>query len=200
MANTSATGGYLLPISTLPPNDQELEDLLQPWLVGLTGLDGSLVRPIWQEDPPARPERNISWMAFGFKGRKRDWSHYEKHITDPDDETKSYDLTYRNQELEITCVCYGPTANALSDSIWSNVQIAQNREFLFRNWMSFISVDDPTPLAEKLKEKWLPRVDVRIHLRRAVSLRYSVLDLAGATVTVNVGDLVEEVVVDVDDE
>lgn len=188
--NTSATGGFLYPTTPTAPNDQELEDILQPWIVGLSGLDGSLVRPLQQEDPPPRPPREVTWISLGVKSHRRDWSAFNHHVSflqnkeDGSQTRVSYDEQYRNEELEIILSCYGPTADATSAALWNNAQVAQNREYLYLHSLFFTSVEDPITVSEKIKQKWLRRVDLRIRLRRGVSLRYPVLDLESVPIDI----------------
>ena len=57
MTNTSATGGFLSPLSTPAPlEDQALADFFQQYVAGITGIAGNLVRPRWQAEPPNIPQ------------------------------------------------------------------------------------------------------------------------------------------------
>ncbi|WP_217284496.1 phage neck terminator protein [Pseudomonas nitroreducens] len=72
MANTSASGGYLTPAGAPTPADEALEDILQPMVVGITGLPGKMVRPRWQPGNPKQPEPNVNWCAIGVMHTKQD--------------------------------------------------------------------------------------------------------------------------------
>jgi len=185
--NTSATGGYLLPVPSGPVTGLALALVIQPWVAGLSGLDGSLVRPLWQENPPPKPDISVTWISFGIKQHRRDWSAWVRHVPATDD-TTAYDLLYRNEELEVRCSCTGPCSDAAMSNLWNGCQIKQNLEYLFLNGLGWISIDDPVTIGEKVKERYVGHVDCRIRLRRAVALQYSVLDLAGAQVTINLAD------------
>ncbi len=74
-SNTSATGGYLAPSpapAPTPLEGQALLDFVQSWVVGITGLDGPLVRPYWQSEPPNVPQAGEAWCAFKISTRPAD--------------------------------------------------------------------------------------------------------------------------------
>jgi IS1 family transposase len=181
--NDSSTGGFLQPIDPTLANDADLEDLLQPWIVGCSGVRGDLVRPLWQEEPPALPPRLTTWLAFGVKTHAQDWSSTRRHVKAKDGQP-AFTSVYRQEELEIVVQCYGPRSDALAANLWNGCQVPQNREYLTLNKMAFTSVDKPTQLAEQVKTKYIRRVDLLIHLRRTVFLRYPVLDIVGAEVEI----------------
>lgn len=62
---SSTTGGFLPPApAPAPLEGAALMDAIQAWVVGVTGMDGKLVRPAWQPEPPVVPEAGASWAAF----------------------------------------------------------------------------------------------------------------------------------------
>ena len=194
-SGTSASGGFITPQASAgaqgangyPLNDNELQDLLQLWFAGVTSLNPSLVRPLWQEDPPETPPHDTTWLAFGIKGRPRDFDAYQKHVAGIPDSGNApavpgHTKTYRNEELRIGCVAYGPQSDAVSAAVWNNGRMAQNRELLRKNGIGLIAVEDATPGAEYIKSKYVRRVDFDVRLRRAVSLLYPILDVVGAEI------------------
>jgi hypothetical protein len=61
----SASGGYLVPVSPLPLDDEELGRRLSNVVAGVTGIPGNLVRPRWQKNPPPIPDEGVDWVAVG---------------------------------------------------------------------------------------------------------------------------------------
>ena len=73
--NTSATGGPIGPGSPAAPGPLEgaaLLDFIQDWIVQLTGLDGTLVRPDWQAEPANLPAAGTAWCGFRIADRDAD--------------------------------------------------------------------------------------------------------------------------------
>ena len=80
----SATGGYIPP-SGGAAYDQELEDIFQAFIVGVTSLQGQYVRPRWQEDPPPMPAVGVDWCGFAVKAlTSDDGPMFEQHDEDMD--------------------------------------------------------------------------------------------------------------------
>lgn len=182
MSNTSATGGFLLPSEHLPPLEgQALLDFLQEWLVGITGLDASLVRPRWQPEPPNLPDDFVTWVAFGITKRVAETFSAEVHSPTED----GYNSTVRHEELFLLASFYGPDADEYCSRVREGAQVAQNREVLLLNNMAFVSCEDMTAMPELVKEKWLYRVDLPFSIRRKIVRNYSVRNLVSAEVVIN---------------
>lgn len=82
MLNNSATGGYILPNpppGPQPLEDQALVDFFQTILVGLTGIQGALVRPSWQPTPPNPPDIATTWLALAITFDDADHFPYQVH-------------------------------------------------------------------------------------------------------------------------
>ena len=201
--NDSSTGGYLLSEET-PLDDDALADVLQPFFVGLTGLDDTLVRPKYQNPIPEQPDTSTTWLAFWVKNRNRDWDAFRHHVRDKASDggfgvqpfgtsefggngettAPAFDFIYSNELFSVDITIYGPGCENAASSIWNNVRVPQNLEALGKSSIRYVSVDDPQPMSELIKQVWVRRLDFRMHLRRAICLRYRVLDLASAELTV----------------
>jgi hypothetical protein len=67
MANTSADIGYLQPDPPIAASlDDDFIDVVQEMVCGITGIDGHLLFPRWQTNPPTMPEYDVTWGALGF--------------------------------------------------------------------------------------------------------------------------------------
>ena len=184
MANTSATGGPLTP--QVPPGPTILEgtalqDFFQGWLVGVTGLPGSLFRPRWQPEPPNIPPVNTDWAAFGIVSRKSDVFAAEF----PDPSNPGYNVIRRHQILHILVSFYGPNADMYADILNDGLQVAQNLELLSQNSMGLVESGDITTVPELVKQKWLYRVDLPFSVRRQLVRDYGVETIQSAQVTLN---------------
>lgn len=80
--NTSASGGYVKPNplpSPTPEQDEDLVNVLQSAVVGITGMNPKMVRPRWQVQPPNQPANDVDWCAIGVRDRTQDVYPYTSH-------------------------------------------------------------------------------------------------------------------------
>jgi hypothetical protein len=176
-ANTSATGGYL---DIAPsPGRIAVEDLLHDAIVGITGLDGTLVRPRWQPDPPKQPALDVNWCAFGIVGIDNDGVQV----------IHNDDVSYVHAERLLTVLVsfYGPGADDLAERLANGLHVAQNREQMIAHSLAFVSVGSIVPVPELIGTKWLRRVDLQIVIRKGTPReagRVRVLNLQSAPVII----------------
>ena len=187
MTNTSATGGYLAPAATPTPLEgQQLLDFIQLFIVGVTGMDGTLVRPFWQTEPPNIPTAGVAWCAFRVDARPSDEYPYVEHVSN---ESFVGDKLQRHEDLILHAIFYdlgsGGQADALVGLLRDGSAIAQNREALAGGGLYLVRAGAPTPVPVLLKLRWSYRVDLEIVLRRQIDRVYPVLDLVGADGTLN---------------
>lgn len=177
MANTSATGGYLTPAGTpAPPEDDQLEDILQAMVVGISGLPGPMVRPRWQTKPPKQPEPDVNWCAVGV--------HETKTIANPaidhDGSDDGHDQYQMHEELQVLCTFYGPQAQAYASILRDGIFITQNSEAIKAQRMAFYGASDIRPVPELVNQQWVRRYDLFIQMRRQVVRVYPVLNILSA--------------------
>ena len=202
MTNTSATGGYLLPSTPqLPtpaaPQDSAFDTLLQNFIVGLTGLPGSLVWPAWQVVIPNLPPVTTNWASFVVSDSETPGFIYEAHdpvfppngmppATSPAPATPptGYDITIEHEELVILVSFYGPNARGNAALMRSGLQVPQNREVLQLNGMGLISANKITTVPSIVNNQSYYRVDLPVRLRREIVRNYPVLDIASSQITV----------------
>ncbi|QLL11704.1 phage neck terminator protein [Pseudomonas chlororaphis] len=181
MANTSATGGYLAPAgSPAPSEDDQLEDILQAMVVGISGLPGPMVRPRWQPNPPKQPEPNINWCAVGVHETKTVANPAISHVG-AGDGSDEYQM---HEELSVLCTFYGPQAQAYASILRDGIFIPQNSEAIKSSRMAFVGASDIRPVPELVNQQWVRRYDLFIQMRRQVVRVYPVLNILSAEPTI----------------
>lgn len=167
---------YLAPLTPVA-DDDALLDLLQPIVTGITGIDGTLVRPRWQpDDTPNLPEYSTDWVAVGIARTRPETFHTEQHVPDGD----GYDLFITSEEVDVLMSFYGPNSQGNARRINNGIRISQNRAGLQAMGMDTLYVADPVTLPALLTGKWVRRVDVSITMRRRLAIRYNVLNILSA--------------------
>lgn len=187
---TSATSGYLVPLTTNGElNDEPLRVFFQQLIAGVTNLPGNMVRPRWQPEPPNMPAASVNWCAIGVVSRERDVNALVTHQGDSD-------LVYRTEILSVVATFYGPQCEQLSELFAMGLEVAQNREVMQQAGYGLVEVQNAVMMAEQYNERWITRVDVDFKVRRAQLYQYPVLDLEGATGTITATDGVSTITVD----
>jgi hypothetical protein len=171
--NSSATGGFLnVTDRSTTLTDQELDDLIHDWIVGVTALDPTLVRPAFQPDPPPIPDFPVTWCGFYIARVENDWDPVVTHIEDGD-------TVWRNQRIELLLTFYGAAAGDAALVFRMGCGIRQNEEALEPS-VKLVQIDDQVTTSELIKGRWQRRVDVPVVLRRAIQFTYAVEDVARA--------------------
>ena len=178
MANTSATGGYLAPTAPVPPDDEDLDNLLQELVAGVTGLPGEMVRPRWQPIVPKQPEPTENWCAMGVSVQTNDSGPAIRH----DPAGDGSDTYTRHQQIDLMCSFYGPSAKGYAQRLADSISIPQNGEQLALNGMKFVSASDIQPAPALINQQWNRRYDLTLVLRRKITRTYPVLNLLSAEV------------------
>jgi hypothetical protein len=188
MANDSSTGGYLAPTGAAPPEGQALLDIIQAVIVGITGLAGPMVRPVWQSEPPNIPDAGDAWCAFRITRRRPDkWA-----VVTHNANGQGSDALQRHEDLHVLCSFYdlgsGGLADSLSALMRDGLSIAQNREALQLQNMGLGSIGECIAVPVILKNRWLYRVDLDFVLRRQINRVYPVLTVLSANGTLKSDD------------
>jgi hypothetical protein len=192
MANTSASGGFLTPLSSDADHGVPFENFLQELVAGITGLPSTLVRPRWQIDPPQEPELNVDWATVGIveetdlnlKAQVRHDPHgLITPLADgetervPEDGTDVLERTVRNRILVST---FGPNAWEMAARLSDGLAIEQNRYTLQENCIGIINIGPRRVVPELVNNRWQTRVDCSITLNREISRVYPVYTLLSA--------------------
>lgn len=165
--NTSATGGYILPDGGAVPNDQELEDIFQGLIRGVTGLAGKMVRPRFQTIPVNMPEVGVDWVAFGIKTQRTDDGPY----FDQNDEDAE---AIRHEEIELALSFYGDHGQHYARLFIDGTAIPQNIAQLKQHKIKFIGVSQLLTAPDLLNEQYVHRFDVTATFRRQIKRTYPI--------------------------
>lgn len=185
MSNDSSTGGPLVPGSSSPAiaQDDTFTDFITRWVGGITGIEGDLIRPRWQVNPPNQPTVSQSWLAIGVTDIEGDWDAWERHVPSQPTSNGS-DLLQRTEELTLLCSFYGPAAQANSALLRDGLSVAQNRELLRPQNMSLVGVGKITSVPALINNQWYFRLDMSVTLRRYIVRVYPILNIESVNGTV----------------
>jgi hypothetical protein len=170
---------YILPSSTVnPPKQLTLTQFIQSILVGLTKIDGTLVRPKWQVAPPKQPDIGTNWIAFGIVDDTPDANGYVG-------ETSDQQFEYQRQtQLNVGVSVYGPDAQDIAGVIRDGFQVPQNLANLTAALMGFVETGRINHLPDLIHERWVERVEFTITLRRQIQRTYPVMTFVSVSGTV----------------
>lgn len=175
----------LTPQDDLPfDEDDGLNAALQTLVVGVTGLDGTLVRPRWQRTPPPSPNIVTNWCAIGAMTTTPDDSPYMEHVdpTGPVDNT-GYDRFQRHEMIDVLASFYGPKARTFAGLLRDGLNIEQNRWALTQAGMGVHHIGRVTFLPEQIGQEWRLRSDLFLSFSRQLDRIYLVRSLLTAPVT-----------------
>lgn len=184
MANDSSTGGYLNnPVTPDLPGELTLAQFIQTALAGVSGLDGTLVRPSWQRNPPKPPDIDVNWLAFQIQQGTSDANAFVG--TDSSGTT----TLQRHETLRLNLSFYGPDAYDMAGMVRDGFQLSQNREALTTAKMGFVSATDAMHMPDLVNELWRDRWTMQMDLRRMNIRVYPILTFASmaGTVTTVIG-------------
>lgn len=199
----SNVAGYLSPISTPPLEGDTLEDAIHDAIAGISGLEGTLVRPAWQPEPATIPAAATAWAAFRIARREISLFPYVGHdgaytyppsvppVTPP---LQGADQLQQQEQLDVLVSFYdlgaaasngvGGQADAYCALFRDGLYIAQNREALMAQGIVLAYTGDAIAVPSLLKERWLYRVDLSLTLRRAIERTYPVYNIESAQGTI----------------
>lgn len=176
MANTSATGGYLVPASTQPAENDAFEDLIGGAISGIAAIDRMLVRPRWQAEPPPMPAIDVDWCAFGITEIVADWSASTVHLPEAD----GSDEVVRHDSVRTLASFYGPAGYSKASQVRDGLWVPQNWEVLRAAGVALYEASAIRTASEPMNERFVRRVDLELVFRRAVTRVYPVLNLLSA--------------------
>lgn len=178
---------YFVPAA--PVEDDDLDDVLQAMVAGITGLSGDLVRPRWQMvDPvlktavPKQPEPTVDWCSIGVVSSNPDTYAYIEHLSSSSITAQSGDLSKRHEELEVLASFYGPHAKANLGILRDGLGIEQNWYAIKASGLYFVSIDRGRRAPEFINQQWINRWDSMLVFRRMVARSYPVNNILTAEI------------------
>lgn len=175
MPNSSATGGYLTQTSS-SIDGQALRRFLQSVIVGVTGLNAALVRPMWQQNPPPIPSIDVDWCGFAIMTQRPEKGAFHEQL-DAGGAT-----LLRHEELDLLCAFYGPNCLVNAGLLRDGLElIAQNREQLFLAGMGVNGFSDITHAPELVNDRFFDRADITMTIQREIRRSYDILHFVGAS-------------------
>ncbi len=180
MPNDSTAAGFLTPTSSAPADDASLDAIFQTLFVGLTGLDGSLVRPRWQPTTPKQPEATVNWCALGVTSVTADDNPVLVHNAS-DSGGLGTDSFLRHELIEVLASFDGPQGQQYAEQARDGLWVAQNNATLAAYSLTFTSEADPLrSVPDLVNQQWRRRYDFTARFRRQVSRTFGVRNLVSA--------------------
>jgi hypothetical protein len=183
--NTSASGGYLQPTGKPAlPGNLNLVQFIQTVIVGISGLAGTLVVPMWQPEPPKQPDIATNWIGFGITNSSPDANSFVGMQAD------GSTISRRHEGLAISLKIYGPDALDVYTLIRDGFQIQDNLIALRSANMGFVAVDQAIHAPDFINERWVNKYESVVELRREIQRTYPILPILSANGTIHtvVGD------------
>lgn len=182
MSNTSASGGYLTPINSVG-DDLDLDILFQNLIVGLTGLNGSLVLPRFQPVIKKQIPQNENWIAVGVKDDSPDDNPSSEHLPNANSGLGRDELS-RQERIEVLVSFYGPNSKSYAKIVRDGLFISQNRDVLTSQGIVFIVCGKIIAAHELINESWIKRYDMLMSFNRTVNRLYDIQNLDSAEVII----------------
>lgn len=176
--NNSASGGYLGSVPEQLPKNLTFTQFLQTVLVGISGFDGSLVRPEYQVNPPKRPTVLANWLAFTISDVDAPGFPYNDNIQDGDNIAFTSQYT---ETVTLLCSMYGPQSLENFKALRDGFYLPQNNEALVSANFGLIGFSKGTRVPELISEQWFDRWVFSIGLRYQQNRTYPVLTLVSAS-------------------
>jgi len=169
----SRVAGYLGPrLEPRPMLGDVWEDFLHEMIAGITGLPSDLVRPLWQTEPPARPDLSKDWCAFGVTGIEVDPNPWVWHDENADGGL-GCDMLQEHQVDTIQVSFFGPNCHQYASFLRRGIFIWQNRAVLRANNAGLVEMTSINRSAELIHNQWVDRVDTDLVIRREIRYNYN---------------------------
>ncbi len=142
---------------TSSQSEIQVQNVLHTLLVGLSGLDKTLVRPAYQPKPPKTPDLDVTWCAFDISDDTEDAAQMIQGVDQAQIHTEDV--------LSVRITVYGPGSRDLCKQIKRGLHVPDNLVWLRRHHMALVSIGTIVRLAEEHGGTWLARSDLPLTLR-----------------------------------
>lgn len=202
MSNTSASGGYLVALlpnpigagqggagqggfggDTAPEYDAELDAIFQAFLVGLTGLDGTLVRPRWQPVVPNQPERDTNWCGVGVVSIEKDPYPVIREVPNATNDG-FVGLYTRHEAINVLASFYGPLAQSYAALAEDGMYVPQNNDMLKPFNMAMTRAEPMRSVPDFVNQQFIRRVDLAFSVKRKVVRTQQILTILSAEIDI----------------
>jgi hypothetical protein len=164
-----------------PLEDDELDNALQKWVVGITGLPPDLVRPRWQAIVPKQPEPGVDWCSIGVVSVHPEPNAFIQHLSGTITQA-SGDLSIRHEELEVLVSFLGPHAKKNLGILRDGFAVSLNFD-AGKGWgLYFTGMDTGRLAPDFINQQWVRRWDSVITVRRMVARTYAVNNILSADI------------------
>lgn len=157
------------------PRDLNLTQFIQTVIVGVSDLDGTMVRPKWQVAPPKQPDIDQNWIGFGVDLLTPDTYQFLGM------DGAGVTTTQRQEGVEVGLSIYGPSGLEIAGLIIDGLQIPQNLEALRAANMGFQESSQPRQVPDLVNERWIARVELGLKFRRQITRTYPIVSILSAT-------------------
>lgn len=157
------------------PKTLSLTQFLQTVIVGVSGLDGSMVRPKWQVNPPKQPDIDQNWIGMGVDLLTPDTYQYVGM------DGAGVTTTQRQEGVEVGLSIYGPDGLEIAGLIIDGIQIPQNLDALRAANMGFQESTQPRHVPDLVNERWVQRVELGLVFRRQITRTYPIVSIISAS-------------------
>lgn len=165
-----------------PAEDLDLDAVFQSMVVGITGLDGSLVRPRWQPVAPKQPEPGTNWCAISVMTSDGDDYPYIQHLAGTGLNDAAGDLLVTHEHIEVLASFYGPQAKANAGVLRDGLKIQQNRTALTAVDIAFTDCETARAVPALINQQWVRGFDMPMRFNRKISRVYGVQSIVAADI------------------
>ena len=178
MPNTSATGGYL----AVTPDSFNLSHVIHDFIMGFTGYDATLVRPMYQPNAPVVPAFGTDWIAYNVK--EADTTGY---VNQELQQNGTYTIR-RMSKLIVSVSFYGTNSYQKIKGFKNSLELTQNWEMVRAYGMGFNGAGNIIKVPELHNMRWLDRYNIEILINQSTTQNTSIISLvqsSGVSLLVN---------------